>query len=146
VLDDIQRLLNIDIGRPIRLDLEERDKNQFVAPIKNRNLFRDAVFVLEVSAARPQGQIRARFPDLCKIGPTTCMEEIVHMHLPGIQLIEMPTPPRQIQTFSDRVYFRLDKQSPHWPEFSVAPGIGIQVSADWPELSMELWAIQEGYR
>ena len=146
LLDDIQRLLNIDIGRPIRLDLEERDKNQFVAPIKNRNLFRDAVFVLEVSAARPQGQIRSRFPDLCKIGPTTRMEEIVHMHLPGIQLIEMPTPPRQIQTFSDRVYFRLDKQSPLWREFSVAPGIGIQVSADWPELSMELWAIQEGYR
>jgi len=146
VLDDIQRLLNIDIGRPIRLDLEEREKNQFIAPIKNRNLFRDAVFVLEVSAARPQAQIRARFPDLCKIGPTTRMDEIVHMHLPGIALTEMPTPPRQIQTFSDRVYFRLDKQSPLWREFSVAPGIGVQVSADWPELSMDLWAIQEGYR
>ncbi|MBP0617642.1 type VI secretion system baseplate subunit TssK [Jiella mangrovi] len=146
VLDDIQRLLNIDIGRPVRLDLVERDRNQFVAPIKNRNLFRDAAFVLEVAAARPPVTIRDKFPDLCKIGPTTRMEEIVQMHLPGIQLVHTPTPPRQIRSYSDRVYFYLDKKSRLWPEFSVAPGIGIQISADWPELRIELWAIQEGYR
>ncbi|ORE97229.1 type VI secretion system baseplate subunit TssK [Aurantimonas sp. 22II-16-19i] len=146
VLDDIQRLLNLDIGRPVRLELVERDKNQFLAPITNRNLFRDAAFVLEVSAARPLVTIRDKFPDLCKIGPNSRMKEIVQMHLPGIQLVHTPTPPRQIRTYSDRVYFYLDKESRLWPEFSVASGIGIQISADWPELHMELWAIQEGYR
>lgn len=146
VLDDIQRLLNIDIGRPIRLDLEERGSNQFVHHIKDRNVFRDATLVLEVAAGRPPATIREKFPFLCKIGPNTKMIEIVQTHLPGIQLVHMPTPPRQIRTYSDRVYFYFDKQTPLWREFSVASGIGIQVSADWPELSMELWAIREGYR
>ncbi len=146
ILDDIQRLLNIDIGRPVRLDLEDRGNNQFVHHIQNRNVFRDATLVLEVAAARPPATIREKFPYLCKIGPNTRMNEIVQTHLPGIQLVHMPTPPRQIRTYSDRLYFYFDKQTPLWREFSVASGIGIQVSADWPELSMELWAIQEGYR
>ncbi|MCE7027493.1 type VI secretion system baseplate subunit TssK [Jiella avicenniae] len=146
VLDDIQRLLAIDIGRPTRLDLEGRGSNQFVHHIKDRNVFRDATLVLEVAAARPPAMIRDKFPYLCKIGPNTKMNEIVQTHLPGVQLVHMPTPPRQIRTYSDRVYFYFDKQTPLWSEFSIANGIGIQVSADWPDLSMELWAIREGYR
>ncbi|MBO0904358.1 type VI secretion system baseplate subunit TssK [Jiella sonneratiae] len=145
VLDDIQRLLAIDVGRPVRLDLEARGSNQFVHHIRDRNVFRDATLVLEVAAARPPAAIREKFPHLCKIGPNTRMNEIVQTHLPGVQLVHMPTPPRQIRTYSDRVYFYFDKQTPLWREFSVASGIGIQVSADWPELSMELWAIREGY-
>ena len=68
----------------------------------------------------PLTQIQQQFPALCKVGPNTTMNEIVQTNLPGIALVHMPTPPRQIRAISDHVYFYLDKNSPLWPEFSTA--------------------------
>jgi type VI secretion system protein ImpJ len=143
LLDDIQRYLNVDVSRAIRLPIVERAHNAFVATVRDRSLFRNATFVLEVSARRPLTDIQAQFPALFKIGPTTKMNDIVHAHLPGIQLVHMPTPPWQIRTISTHVYFYLDRTSPLWPEFSTASGIGMHFSGDWPELHLELWAIRE---
>ncbi len=146
LLDDIQRFLNMDIGRAVRLDITERAANAFVAKVTDRNLFRDATFVLEVSAALPLTEIQNQFPALFKVGPNTKMNDIVNAHLPGINLIHMPTPPAQIRAISDHVYFSLDRASPLWPEFSTASGIGMHFSGDWPELALDLWAIKEDRR
>lgn len=143
ILSDIQRLLSLDVGRAIRLDLVERAPNAFLAAVPDRALFRNASFVVEVSAGKPLTQIQQQFPALCKIGPNTKMNEIVQTHLPGIELVHMPTPPRQIRAISTHVYFYLDKSSPLWPEFSVAASVGLHFSGDWPELQLDLWAIME---
>jgi type VI secretion system protein ImpJ len=74
------------------------------------------------------------------------MNEIVHAHLPGVNLVHLPTPPPQIRAITDHVYFYLDRTSPLWPEFSVASAIGMHFAGDWPELQMELWAIREDRR
>ena len=63
--------------------------------------------------------------------------------LPGIPLVHVPTPPRQIRAVSKNVYFILDKNTPLWREFSTAPGIGLHFAGDWPELVLELWASVE---
>lgn len=146
VLADIQRLLSLDIGRAIRLDLVERAPNAFLAQVADRNLFRNATFVVEVAASKPLTQIQQQFPALCKVGPNTKMNEIVQTHLPGIELVHMPTPPRQIRAISDHVYFYLDKSSALWPEFSVASSVGLHFSGDWPGLQLDLWAIMEDRR
>lgn len=146
VLADIQRLLSLDIGRAIRLDLVERAANAYLAAVTDRTLFRNATFVIEVSAKKPLTQIQQQFPALCKVGPNTKMNEIVQTHLPGIEIVHMPTPPRQIRAISDHVYFYLDKSSPLWPEFSVASSIGLHFAGDWPELQLDLWAIMEDRR
>lgn len=146
LLADIQRLLSLDIGRAIRLDLVERAPNAFLAQVADRNLFRNATFVIEVAAAKPLTQIQQQFPALCKVGPNTKMNEIVQTHLPGIELVHMPTPPRQIRAISDHVYFYLDKSSALWPEFSVASSVGLHFAGDWPGLQLDLWAIMEDRR
>jgi type VI secretion system protein ImpJ len=146
VLSDIQRFLNVDISRAIRLDITERARNAFIAAVRDRNLFRNATFVLEVAAQRPLTEIQGQFPALFKVGPNTKMNEIVHAHLPGIPLIHMPTPPSQIRAISNHVYFYLDRMSPLWPEFSTASGIGMHFSGDWPGLELDLWAIREEAR
>jgi type VI secretion system protein ImpJ len=146
LLDDIQRYLNVDISRAIRLAITERAPNAFVATVRDRNLFRNATFVLEVAAKRPLTDIQRQFPELFKVGPNTKMNEIVHAHLPGIALVHMPTPPAQIRSISSHVYFYLDRTSPLWPEFSTASGIGMHFSGDWPELALEMWAIKEDGR
>jgi len=143
VLETIQRQLSLDIGRAMRLDLTQVRPNAFLANVTNRNLFRNARFVVEVSAAMPLSQIQQSFPDLCKVGPNTKMREIVQTHLPGINIVHMPTPPRQIRTITDHVYFYLDKASPLWPEFSTASGVAMHFAGNWPDLQLDLWAITD---
>lgn len=147
VVRDIQDFLSAQLGRrAIRLEIIERGPNAFLSMIRDRNLFRNAGFVLEVAARRPLTEIQAQFPQLFKVGPNTKMNEIVHAHLPGVGLVHMPTPPPQIRAITDHVYFLLDRQSPLWPEFSVASSIGMHFAGDWPELELELWAVLEGRR
>ncbi|GJE13947.1 type VI secretion system baseplate subunit TssK [Methylobacterium longum] len=147
LLRDIQHFLSAPLSRrAIRLELIERAQNAFISTIRDRNLFRNSAFVIEVSARRPLSEIQTQFPHLFKVGPNTKMNEIVHAHLPGVGLVHLPTPPPQIRAISDHVYFLLDRQSPLWPEFSIASSIGLHFAGDWPELQLELWAVQEGRR
>jgi type VI secretion system protein ImpJ len=117
-----------------------------VSTIRDRTLFANATFVLEVSARRPLTEIQRNLPAFLKVGPNTKMNEIVHAHLPGIALVHLPTPPPQIRAISDHVYFYFDRTSPLWPEFSQATAIGMHFAGDWPELEMELWAVREERR
>ena len=147
VVRDIQDFLSAQMGRrAIRLEIIERAPNAFVSTIRDRTLFRNATLVLEVAARRPLTEIQSQFPHLFKVGPNTKMNEIVHAHLPGVNLIHLPTPPPQIRAITDHVYFYLDRTSPLWPEFSTASSLGMHFSGDWPELQLELWAVLEGRR
>jgi type VI secretion system protein ImpJ len=147
VLRDIQDFLSARLDRrAIRLELIERAPNAFISTIKDRTLFRNATLILEVSARRPLTEIQQNMPAFLKIGPNTKMNEIVHAHLPGVPLVHLPTPPPQIRAITDHVYFYLDRNSPLWPEFSVASAIGMHFAGDWPELAMELWAVREDRR
>lgn len=144
VLRDLQSALSARMERrAIRLELIERAQNAYVSPIRDRALFQHATFILEVASARPLTDIQQDFPQLFKVGPSTKMQEIVHAHLPGVPLIHQPTPPRQIRALSDHVYFRLDRQTPLWAEFSQAPAVGMHFSGDWPDLKLEFWAVRE---
>jgi type VI secretion system protein ImpJ len=144
LIRDIQDFLGAQLGRrAIRLEIIERARNAFISPIRDRSLFRNATFLLEVAAQRPLIEIQHEFPHLCKIGPNTKMNEIVHANLPGVPLVHLPTPPPYIRAIADHVYFYLDRKSPLWPEFSVAASIAMHFSGEWPELEMELWAIMD---
>lgn len=143
VLRDIQQFLAAGFDRRARrLEIVMiRPPNSFVSPIRDRTMFRTANFILEVSAQRPLTEIQSEFPHLFKVGPTSDMPDIVHANLPGIPLIHLPTPPPQIRVMADHVYFMLDKNSPLWPKFSTATGIGLHFTDDWPGLELELWAV-----
>ena len=143
VVDDIRRLLSRDVGRALRLPLEQRRENSFAALVEDPNLFASATFVIEVSAALPLPQIQQQFPMLCKVGPSPRMKEIIVNNMPGITLVHTPNPPPQIRVVANHVYFMVDKMSPLWRDFSVAPAIGMHFAGAWPGLELELWAIPE---
>jgi type VI secretion system protein ImpJ len=146
IMRDLQEFLNARGRRAIRLEIIERANNAFTSTIRDRTLFRNANFVLEVAARRPLTEIQSQFPHLFKVGPNTKMNEIVHRNLPGVALIHLPTPPPQIRTITDHVYFFFDRKSPLWPEFATAASIGMHFSGDWPELELLLWAVPEDRR
>jgi len=147
VLRDLQDFLSKGFAhRAVRLELMQLAANAFKSPIKDRSLFQNASFYLEVASRRPLTEIELQFPNLLKLGPDTRMSEIVNYNLPGVPLLHRPTPPPQIRALGDHVYFYLDKKSPLWPDFSAATAIGLHFSGDWPDLELELWAIREDRR
>ena len=143
VVQDIQRLLARDVGRAIRLQLNEVRPNSFAALVNDRNLFSQATFVVEVGSGLPATQVQQQFPQLCKMGPSTRMKEIISTNLPGIPLMHLPNPPRQIRVVAKNVYFLVDKNTDLWREFSTAPAMGMHFAGNWPNLKLELWAIPE---
>ncbi|MBS0123541.1 type VI secretion system baseplate subunit TssK [Thetidibacter halocola] len=140
---DIQSLLAIEVGRAVRLPLEEKKANSYVALVNDRSLFASASFVVEVSSGLPLTQVQSQFPQLCKVGPSTRMRQIIQANLPGVPLVHLPNPPRQIRVISSNVYFLLDKSTELWREFSTAPAVGMHFAGNWPDLKLELWAIPE---
>ena len=143
VVQDIQRLLARDVGRAVRLELKEVRPNSFAALVNDRNLFAQSTFVVEVGSGLPLTQVQQQFGQLCKVGPSSRMKEIINNNLPGVPLVHLPNPPRQIRVVSSNVYFLLDKSTPLWREFSQAPAIGMHFAGNWPDLKLELWAIPE---
>lgn len=143
VVQDIQRLLARDVGRAVRLPLKEVRANSYAALVNDRSLFAQATFVVEVSSGLPLSQVQTQFPQLCKVGPSTAMKQIINNNLPGIGLVHLPNPPRQIRVVSTNVYFLLDKSTDLWREFSTAPAVGMHFAGNWPDLKLELWAIPE---
>lgn len=143
VVQDIQRLLARDVGRAVRLPLKEVRANSYAAMVNDRSLFAQATFVIEVSSGLPLSQVQTQFPQLAKVGPSTQMKQIINNNLPGIGIVHLPNPPRQIRVVSTNVYFVLDKSTELWREFSTAPAIGMHFAGNWPDLKLELWAIPE---
>ncbi|WP_040605215.1 type VI secretion system baseplate subunit TssK [Sagittula stellata] len=143
IVYDIQSLLAQEVGRAIRLPLEEVRANSYLAKVNDRHLFANAAFVVEVSSGLPLTQVQQQFPQLCKVGPSTAMRQIINANLPGIGLVHMPNPPRQIRVIASNVYFLLDKSTDLWREFSSAPAVGMHFAGNWPDLKLELWAIPE---
>jgi type VI secretion system protein ImpJ len=146
VIDLLQTLLSGIFDRSVEpLDLEPRGPGSYMHVIKNRALLKQSYIYLAVAdKTKSMEDIRKRFPSVCKIGPNTKMRELVSNQLmPGIALRHATTPPTQLHVLPGYVYFELDRGSPDWPEVYEAPGLGLFVADEWPELKLELWAVKQ---
>lgn len=127
----------------IPIPLEEKKFGIRVGRIADRTLIGGASFVLAVSAAVPQEDLRRRFPSQIKIGPPEKIGEMVNLQLPGIVLNPLPVAPRQLPYHAGSVYFELDPNSPFWKPLKTTGGIALHVGGEFPELVLEFWAIRQ---
>lgn len=127
-----------------QLDLESKRPGAYIAPIRDRNLFRTASLFLAVSARRNPKEIADSFPNHMKIGDVTKMPELVRAATAGVPIRHVTNLPPQLRTYHELTYFQLDQSAPEWRDIAgLAPGIGFAVSGEWPELKMELWAVKK---
>ncbi|NQZ06112.1 MAG: type VI secretion system baseplate subunit TssK [Algicola sp.] len=111
------------------------------ARITDPNILDSASFVLAVAAQVSPEKLRSQFPAQIKIGPGEKIYRLVHSQLPGIQIVPMPTAPREIPYNAGFTYFELNKQNPLWQELKVSKGMAFHVSGDFPGLEMQFWSI-----
>jgi len=147
VFDLLQSMLSAVFERSaVQLPLEQKGPGAYVSTITDHNLFKTGYFYLAVSAAAPVEEIRRLFPSVAKIAAVQKMKQIVESALPGVPLRHVPTPPPQIRVLPGHVYFELDRSVRDWRDFATAPGLGLHVAGEWPELRLELWCVKRSNR
>ncbi len=143
VMADIRRSLSAVLEQTaIRIPLQQRRHGVRVGAINDRTLLSGSSFVLAVQADMPAETLRRNFPGTVKIGAVEHIRELVNVALPGIELRALPVAPRQMPFVAGAQYFELDRNSPHWQQMQSSGGFAIHVSGDYPNLSLDLWAIR----
>jgi type VI secretion system protein ImpJ len=143
VMADIRRSLSAVLEQTaIRIPLQERRHGVRVGPIQDRTLLTGSSFVLMVLADTPADTLRRNFPSTVKIGAVEHIRELVNVALPGIEVNALPVAPRQMPFVAGAIYFELDRNSPHWQQMQSSGGFAVHVSRDFPNLTLDLWAIR----
>lgn len=143
VVADLRRSLSTVLEtNAVAIPIQEPRYGFRVAALSDRNLLR-CRFVLAVAADIPGEQLRRLFPQRVKIGAVEQIKQLVNVALEGIAIMALPVAPRQIPFRSGAAYFELDRGSPHWQHMKTSGGFGIHVSDEFPNLTLELWAIRE---
>lgn len=144
LVGDLQSLLNDVLVRSAQnIPLSERPNGMRVAAIDPSDLQGFASLVFAVTAHRPADQIAQQFPQVCKVGPSDRLADLVRSHLPGIPLQTLPVPPRQIPFNAGFVYFQVDSHGPLWEHLLKFGGLALHVAGEFPGLRMELWGIRD---
>ena len=123
------------------LPLEKSKFGVYLAVLNDKGLLERADFVLAVKASIPHDELRQRLPAQIKIGSVESIRELVNNQLPGIGITSLPVAPRQVPYHSGYHYFQLDKSNNHWLKLNSSGGIALHLSGHYPELALELWAI-----
>ena len=144
VIDSLRRSLSVEpVERAVALPLEAREGGIVVAPIADRSLLGDAIFVLAVNADMPGETLRNSFPAQVKIGPVEKIRELVSLALPAIALRPLPVAPRQIPFYAGVTYFELDVSNPFWKELERSGGLAFHLAGKFPNLELQFWAIRK---
>lgn len=144
LMDNLRRALSSVIDpQAIAIALEEDRFGTRVGRVPEPALLRTASFVLAVSADLPPDALWAGLPAQLKVGPVEKIHDLVTLQLPGIAVRPLPVAPRQLPFHAGRSYFALDATSELWSELATSAGIALHLAGDFPELSLELWAIRQ---
>ncbi|MEZ2353429.1 type VI secretion system baseplate subunit TssK [Caballeronia sp. RCC_10] len=126
----------------VPIALEERKYGLRVAIVPDRDLFRNASFVLAVKADLAPAALLNGFAQQAKLGPVERIRDLVNLQLPGIGLRALPVAPRQLPFHAGFTYFELDRSGDLWKQFAGSAGIALHVAGDFPGIELEFWAIR----
>lgn len=129
--------------RAFQIDLVERSYGVRLGQVHDRSLLESAQFVLAVQARVPAETLRSKFPNQIKIGPVDKIRDMVNLHLPGVELRNLPIAPREIPYHAGFHYFELDSSHELWPEMSQSGMLALHIAGEFPGLELQCWAIRQ---
>ena len=144
VIDDLRQSLSMVMEQTaIPIELQDRKYGIRVAIIADKELQRNASFVLAVAAQMPGEALRARFPTQTRIGPVERIRDLVNLQLPGVPMRAMPVAPRQIPYHAGFNYFELETRNNElWKQLEASGGLAMHIAGEFPGLELEFWAIR----
>ncbi len=130
------------VSNVVKIPVELRRANAWLATVQDASLFDSASFILAVRADGPAESLRRTFAQLATIGPAVRVKYLVDNHLPGIELEHLPNAPPRIPYFAGHVYFELNRANALWADMKGSGAFGIFVREAFPNLALEMWAIR----
>ena len=144
LVDDIHQLLNQVLLRGAQsIALDAQAHGIFSAHMMPAELAGYASLVLAVSARMPGDLLQQQFSAQVKVGPPQRLPELIRAHLPGLALLALPVPPRQIPFNAGFIYFELSRNNALWAEIAEHGGLALHVGGQFPVLRMELWGVRK---
>ncbi|WP_226643378.1 type VI secretion system baseplate subunit TssK [Microbulbifer variabilis] len=126
----------------IAMELVQRKFGIYVAPVSDPSLLKTASFVMAAKADMPGDLLRSRFPTQAKVAPVEAIRELISAQLPGLSLRPLPVAPRQIPYHAGFTYFEMERSGELWQAMQRSGGFAVHLGAEFPGLTMELWAIR----
>lgn len=143
LIDELRQAFSVVLEQnSINIPLQEKKYGIRVGPISDKTLFTSASFILAVTADISPDEIRQYFAPQVKIGAVEQIKELVNLQLPGVQLNSLAVAPREIPYQRNYVYFELLPTGEYWTALAQSGGIALHIGTNFPNLSMELWAIR----
>jgi type VI secretion system protein ImpJ len=143
LIDELRQVFSVVLEQnSLNIPLIEKKYGIRVGTISDSSLFSSASFILAVTADISTEEIRQYFPPQVKIGAVEQIKELVNLQLPGIQLNNLAVAPREIPYQRNYVYFELIQNGEYWNSLVGSGGIAFHIGTNFPNLSMELWAIR----
>lgn len=143
LIEQLRKLFSVVLEQnSVNIPLQEKKFGVRVGNVADRTLFSSASFILAVSADIPADNIRQFFPQQVKIGPVESIKELVNLQLPGVQVTPLAAAPREIPYQRHYVYFELVQTGDTWQALASSGGIACHIGTNFPNLTMELWAIR----
>jgi len=143
LIKELRRSLSMVIDKKaVVIPLEERKYGVRVATFSDKNLLREAQFVLAVKANLAQETLQSTFPAQTKIASVEHIRQMVNSGLPGIGLRLLPVAPRQIPYHAGFTYFELDRTSEYWQGLQQSGAFAVHISGEFPGLELEFWSIR----
>ena len=115
----------------------------YTATVPDINLFRSARFILAVSARVPPEELRQNFIQQTTVSSKDKLRDLVVTHSQGVSLEPMLTVPNSIPMYDQYLFFEFDRNAALWSEISVSGVIAIHIAGNYPELSMQLWTVNQ---
>lgn len=145
IINELRQIFSIVLEQnSINIPLKEKKYGIRVGVVADKTLFKSGSFILAVNADIQPDEIRKYFPSQVKIGAVEQIKELVNVQLPGILLNNLAVAPREIPYQRNFVYFELVPKGEYWNALVKSGGIAIHIGTNFPNLSMELWAIRGG--
>ena len=143
LMSDVSGLLNDVLVRSARrIPLLPRANNVLFGSIEPDELRNFGSLVLTVTAHWPAAQIASEFPARCKLSPVDRLGDVIRAHIPGIGLLLLPVPPRQLPFQAGRVYFQVEPLGLQWEHLQTHGGLAMHIGGDIPGMRIELWGVQ----
>lgn len=143
LIKELRQLFSVVLEQnSINIPLQEKKFGIRVGTVSDKTLFSTASFVLAVSADISADEIRQYFPPQVKIGSVEQIKELVNLQLPGIQITHLAAAPREMPYQRKFVYFELVQSGEYWNSLTESGGVACHIGTNFPNLSMELWAIR----
>ena len=123
------------------ITLTEHEYGVWTGTIDNEELLEKSNFILAVHSTVGQERLNSLFASQVKISSPNTIKQLVSRALPGINIEPLAVAPRQIPYHANFSYFLINRSHEFWQDLKNAKQIALHVGGHFPELKLELWAI-----